>query len=449
MDLTKVALKIPEVLLPQPNIDLTKWAVVACDQFTSQPEYWEQVAAVTAGSPSTADLIFPEVYLGKDYDGERIERIERINSAMRRYLDSGILISPGPGLVYLERQTAQGNLRKGLMAAVDLEAYDYQPGAATLIRATEGTVLDRLPPRVKIREQAALELPHIMVLIDDPDATVIEPLAAHTNQFITLYDTDLMLRGGHVTGYLIDNPVILEAIGQAVAQLAEPERFNQKYGLSGASPLLFAVGDGNHSLATAKTVWENLKRQPGIDLLNHPARYALVEIVNIHDTGLQFEPIHRVLFQASVNELRAGLAEALAPLGFKWEQLAGAAAMREHLVKPQDEQSDAQRFGLIAATAAAVITVERPQHNLAVGTLQEFLDHWVLVHPESTIDYIHGADVVATLGSQSGNIGFFLPPIVKSALFKTVVVDGVLPRKTFSMGEAAEKRYYLECRKIV
>jgi hypothetical protein len=231
MDFAKVALKIPEVLLPQPDIDLTKWAVVACDQFTSQPEYWEQVAAVTAGAPSTLELIFPEVYLGKGHDGERIDRI---NAAMRRYLETEVLVSPGPGLIYLERQTVHGNLRKGLMAAVDLEAYDYQRGAASLIRATEGTVLNRLPPRVKIRERASLELPHIMVLIDDPAAQVIEPLASQTNRFTKLYDTDLMLQGGHVTGYLIDNPAILAGLGQALAQLADPERFNQKYGLSGA-----------------------------------------------------------------------------------------------------------------------------------------------------------------------------------------------------------------------
>jgi hypothetical protein len=447
MNFANVAFKIPEVLLPRPGADLTKWAVVACDQFTSQPEYWEKVAAVTGGAPSTLKLIFPEVYLGKGHDEERIERI---NTTMRQYLDTGVLASPGSGLIYLERRTTRGHLRKGLMAAVDLEAYDYRRGAASLIRATEGTVLNRLPPRVKIREQAVLELPHIMVLIDDPDALVIEPLASQTNRFAKLYDTDLMLRGGHVTGYLIDNPVNLAAIGQALTQLAEPERFNQKYGLSEASPLLFAVGDGNHSLAAAKAVWENLKQQAGINRDCHPARYALVEIVNLHDPGLQFEPIHRVLFRAPVTEFYAGMAQVFAPFGFHWEPMAGKAAMQERLnVLQSQPPGAAQSFGLIFAAGAAAVTVDRPQHNLAVGTLQEFLDHWMSQHPDSAIDYIHGAEVVAALGSQPGNIGLFLPPIAKNALFKTVIVDGALPRKTFSMGEAEEKRYYMECRKIV
>jgi hypothetical protein len=445
MDFAKVAMQIPRVLLPQSGTDLYKWAVVACDQFTSQPDYWENVAAVTAGDPSTLDLIFPEVYLGKGHDAERISRI---NATMRRFLDTNLLTSPGAGLVYLERQTAYGNLRKGLVAAVDLEAYDYRRGAASLIRATEGTVLERLPPRVKIREQAALELPHIMLLIDDPEATVIEPLAARTNCFTKLYDTDLMLEGGHVTGYLIDNPAVLTAIGAALARLVEPERFAQKYGLPvGSAPLLFAVGDGNHSLATAKAVWEDLKQQPGIDPAHHPARYALVEIVNLHDHGLQFEPIHRVLFQAAEAEFYAGLTRAWTEQGITLEQFSdGEAALRKYLAKPQ---SNLQKMGIFSAAGASLITVTKPQHNLAVGTLQEFLDHWLSHHSESRVDYIHGEEVVAALGKKPGNIGFVLPPLAKEALFKSVIQDGVLPRKTFSMGEAAEKRYYLECRKII
>jgi hypothetical protein len=445
MDFTKVALKIPEVLLPRPGIDLRKWAVVACDQFTSQPEYWEAVAKETGGAPSTLDLIFPEAYLGKDGDGERIGRI---NAAMRRYLDTKLLVSPGAGLIYLERQTACGNLRKGLIAAVDLEAYDYRRGAASLIRATEGTVLERLPPRVKIREQAVLELPHIMLLIDDPDATVIEPLTAQTVHFNKLYDTELMLQGGHVTGYLIDDPSGLARLNEALSRLANPEHFNRKYGLAGMRPLLFAVGDGNHSLATAKAVWENLKKQPGIDRERHPARYALVEIVNLHDPGLQFEPIHRVLFQVSGPEFKTALTKALAPFKTTMEELpdGDGAALRQRLAGPA---TTAQKFGMLSAAGATVVTVAQPRHNLAVGTLQEFLDRWVSQHPESGVDYIHGDDVAAALGIKPGNLGLVLPPLTKDALFKTVIVEGALPRKTFSMGEAAEKRYYLECRKIV
>jgi hypothetical protein len=446
MNFSEVALQIPEILLPRSGVDLTKWAVIACDQFTSQPKYWDDVASLIGDAPSTLEMIFPEVYLGKGADEKRINRI---NTTMRHYLETELLVSSGPGLVYLERRTASGKLRPGLLAALDLEAYDYRPGATGLIRATEGTVLERIPPRVKIREQAVLELPHIMVLIDDPAAQVIEPLALQSGKFPQLYDTKLMLGGGHVTGYLVDQPQIWRQITLALGQLAEPRQFNQKYGLSGANPLLFAVGDGNHSLATAKAVWENLKKQPGIDLLNHPARYALVEIVNLHSPGLEFEPIHRVLFQATATEVNSALTQELAPLGFNLEYLAGEAALEARLDQLRNELAPAHVFGMVTAEGYGVITVERPRRSLAVGTLQEFLDHFVRRSPESAIDYIHGAAVVRELGAQPGNVGFFLPPVAKQELFKTVIVDGVLPRKTFSMGEAEEKRYYLECRKIV
>jgi hypothetical protein len=446
MDFAKVALQIPEVLLPRAGVDLTKWAVVACDQFTSQPEYWEKVAAVTGGAPSTLDLIFPEVYLGQGRDNERIDRI---NANMRRYLDTGMLVSPGAGLIYLERQTARGNLRKGLIAAVDLEAYDYRRGATSLVRATEGTVLDRIPPRVKIRERAVLELPHIMLLIDDPEAMVIEPLAAQTDQFTKLYDTDLMFGGGQVAGYLVNHPATLTAINRALNRLAASEDFNRKYGLNGASPLLYAVGDGNHSLATAKAVWEKLKERTGIDRERHPARYALVEIVNLHDPGLQFEPIHRVLFQAVAADFNVSLTTTWTSLGLTRETLPNEAVLQEQLAKRERRRSGAQTFGMVTANDVAIITVARPRHNLAAGTLQELLDHWMAGHPESTVDYIHGAATVAALGAKPGNVGFYLPPVSKGDLFKTVIGDGVLPRKTFSMGVAEEKRYYLECRKIV
>lgn len=446
MDFSKVAVKVGEVLLPHPRLDLYKWAVVACDQFTSQPEYWEKVAAVVGDAPSTLELIFPEVYLGKGNDKERIDRI---NVRMQQYLDSQILVPTGPGLIYVERRTAYGNLRKGLVAAVDLEAYDYHPGAVTLIRATEGTVLERIPPRVQIREQAVLELPHIMLLIDDPSARVIEPLAAKTGQFTKLYDTDLMMQGGHVTGYLINEPRILEEIGHGLSYLADPEAFNRKFGLSGAAPLLFAVGDGNHSLATAKTVWENLKKQGGINPVRHPARYALVEIVNVHDPGLRIEPIHRVVFHVDEVEFFKAMANALAPNGFELHRLERFEQIAAWLPTAGQRRPDnCQMFGFISAKGPGIIRLTQPAHNLAAGTLQEFLDRWVQDHPETQVDYIHGAAVLRELGSRPDNIGFLLPAMAKSDLFKTVIYNGVLPRKTFSMGEAEEKRYYMECRKI-
>src|SRR5512140_4037464 len=283
-----IGIQIPQVYLPKAGTDLAKWAVVACDQFTSEPEYWAEVQKIIGDAPSTFHLTFPEVYLekaGKD------ERIQSIQSTMRKYLDAGIL-EPRPGFVYVER-TVGGRTRRGLVIALDLERYDYNKGSSSLIRATEGTIVDRLPPRMKIREGAALELPHILVLIDDPKRTVIEAAQAAKSKLHKLYDVDLMLGSGHLTGYAVDDALQEKIIG-ALRQLADPQDFAAKYDLSGNEPvLLFAMGDGNHSLATAKAVWEKLKPQVG---MNHPARYALVEIENVHDEGLEFEPIHRALF---------------------------------------------------------------------------------------------------------------------------------------------------------
>ena len=283
-----LGIQIPQMYLPQTGTDLTKWAVIACDQFTSQPEYWNDVEKIVGDAPSTLNLTFPEVYLEKP-GGE--ERIKNIQSNMRKYMDEGIL-QPHDGLVYVER-TVAGKTRKGIVLCLDLEAYDYNKGSSSLIRATEGTIVDRLPPRMKIREGALLELPHILVLIDDPNRTVIEPLMAAKPKLEKLYDFDLMLESGHLTGYAV-NQEFEDQVVDALRGLAKPETFAAKYGIDKDQPvLLFAMGDGNHSLATAKAIWEKMKPQVGMD---HPARYALVEIENVHDEGLEFEPIHRVLF---------------------------------------------------------------------------------------------------------------------------------------------------------
>jgi hypothetical protein len=445
MDFSKVAIGIPEILLPGPAVDLFKWSVVACDQFTSEPAYWEQAAAIIGGAPSTLELIFPEVYLGKGRDRERIERINRM---IRAYLDRGILTAVGPGMIYTERRTRHGNTRKGLLAAVDLECYDYHRDSRALIRATEGTVLERIPPRVQIREQALLELPHIMVLIDDPGMRVIEPLTEIRSRLPRLYDTDLMLGGGHLTGYRVADPEILKEICREITALAQPDAFNRKYGTSGKEPLLFAVGDGNHSLATAKAVWEKLKQQPGIDPENHPARHALVEIVNLHDPGLQFEPIHRVLFGVNGERLLQEMEPAMAGCEFAIEWIDRPEIVSNRLRESGVENRGVHRFGFVTEKNTGIVKVAEPRHNLAVGTLQEFLDRWLKDRPEVEIDYVHGEAVVRELGAKPGNIGFFLPPFAKDSLFKTVILDGVLPRKTFSMGEAEEKRYYMECRRI-
>lgn len=443
----EIGLTVPEILLPRAEVDLEKWAVVACDQFTSEKEYWKQVEAYIKEQPSTFHLIFPEVYLE---DADKEGRIERIRQYMSCYLKDHIFKAQPPGFVYVDRRTPYAKSRKGLVVAVDLEQYDYHQGAKTLIRATEGTILDRLPPRIKIREGAPVELPHIMVLIDDPDKSVIEPLSmeAETNNLQKLYDFDLMLNSGRLTGYLVNNERLLTKVLRALQRLADPALYKAKYQVD-ESPLLFAVGDGNHSLATAKAVWERIKQTPAnnVDIMNHPARYALVELVNLYDDGLVFEPIHRVMFNVD----SASLLEAMGNYFTCEIEYKSGVKITEYLETTRQNSSDhsnLHQVGFVTPQGAGIIKIKNPTSNLEVGTLQSFLDDYVRKNEECKIDYIHGDDVVTTLGSQAGNIGFYLPVMDKRDLFKTVILDGALPRKTFSMGEAVEKRFYLEARKI-
>ncbi len=430
-----VGVLVPKVMLPPKGTDFSKWAVVACDQFTSQPEYWQQARAYIGDAPSTLDLILPEAYLGNPDEPERIARIRK---KMREYLDAGILRELPEGFV-LVRRSAAGNTRTGLVLALDLDCYDYNKGSTTLIRATEGTIVSRIPPRLRIRSGAPVELPHILVLIDDPFRTVIEPLLAKADALQTLYDTDLMLGGGHITGWFVDDPKDIQGVLDALAALTDPESFQKQYG--DHAPLLFAMGDGNHSFATAKANWEQIKATLSEEeQAVHPARYALVEIENVHDTGIVFEPIHRVVFglggiegiEALVRTMQAQNGNATVTYGAE----ANASGGKTHVIPFYT----GDRFG--------AITVQTPVHQLAVGTLQNAIDALLNEHPDAEVDYIHGADVVRELSEKTDAMGFLLPAMQKSELFPTVVFDGALPRKTFSMGEANEKRYYLECRKI-
>ena len=430
-----IGVQIPQIYLPKAGTDLNKWAVIACDQFTSQPEYWQKVEQIVGGSPSTLKLTLPEVYLEAPDEPERIQKIQ---ANMRALLDAQVL-APHEGLIYVERSVS-GRTRKGLMLALDLEHYDFTKGSTSLIRATEGTIIERLPPRMKIREGAALEFPHIMVLIDDAQGTVIEPLQAAKAGLEKLYDFDLMQGSGHLTGYQV-SPALEGQVIAALRGLARPEVFAEKYGVKDQPVLLFAMGDGNHSLATAKAIWEKIKGTVG---MQHPARYALVEIENVHDQALEFEPIHRVLFglkQDLMAAMRAHFGQ-----NFHFTPAASAAEM----VKRVDAaQGASQAIGLIGGGAVfGVLEIDNPASNLPVGTLQAFLDSFLKSGGAEKIDYVHGADVTAQLGSQPGNAGFYLPGMHKSDLFKTVILDGALPRKTFSMGEAHEKRFYMEGRKI-
>jgi len=443
--MSKIGIHIPTIYMPAENIDLTKWSVVACDQYTSQPEYWEETAGIVGDSPSTLHLIFPEVYLEEE---NREDRIKKINETMQRYLDAQIIKPEKPGFIFVDRQTSRAPSRKGLIMAIDLEEYDYHPGSQSLIRATEGTVIDRLPPRVKIRQNAPIELPHVMVLIDDPERTVIEPLADQVQGLRKLYDFELMQGGGHIKGYKVDDEKLIDQVIQALERLADPESFRAKYGVGeDKGVLLFAVGDGNHSLASAKQHWENLKQSlPREQIQTHPARFALVEIVNVHDDGLQFEPIHRLVFQIDPQEILQSLVDFFRSIGSGAEVtfMKSGEALKEEMAK---SRNSCQVFSFISKEKSGVVSIENPPSTLPVGSLQLFLDEYAKKH-NCKIDYIHGEEVVTALAGMDGNIGFYLPPVDKQDLFRTVILDGVLPRKTFSMGEANEKRYYLECRKI-
>ncbi|QNL45461.1 DUF1015 domain-containing protein [Oscillibacter hominis] len=412
-----------DILLPK-DAEMEKWAVVACDQFTSQPEYWERVEKTVGDAPSTLRLILPEAKLN---DPNVDQHIADINAAMADYLKRDVFKTLTDSLIYIERSQSDGKIRHGLIGMVDLDQYDFTPGSGALIRATEGTVLERIPPRVRVRKDAPIELPHVMLLIDDPDKTVIEPLTAAADGMEKVYDFELMESGGHLKGYQLSAAQI-DAVAAALTGLASDEAMEKKYGMKGVAPLLFAVGDGNHSLATAKACYEEAKKNtPESQWAELPSRYALVEVVNNHDDALQFEPIHRVVFGVDPEKV--------------------IAAFKDAYPSAYEGQGEGHTIAYTYAGHSGCLTVPDPKVQLAVGTLQSFLDQYLKANG-GEVDYIHGDEVTDELGSKPGNIGFKLPAMGKDQLFKTVMADGVLPRKTFSMGHAQDKRYYVEARKI-
>lgn len=423
----EMGLKIPAILLPNSEVDLTKWAVVACDQYTSEPEYWEAVEKLVGDEPSTLHLILPEIYL-ESTDAE--ERIKNVQENMLAYDKNRILTELDAGAILVTRQVDE-KIRYGLVLAIDLEAYDYSADSRSLIRPTEGTIVERIIPRQRIRENASLELPHILLLLDDPEKTVIEPLLKEHEHPI-LYDIELMKKGGHVCGaYISENH--LEDVRQALSCLLDQKSLQEH-------PILFASGDGNHSLATAKAHWEKVKATLSEkEKQEHPARYALVEIENVHDEGIVFEPIHRVLFTKDT--------EALSTMIDILQKQNPKSTVR--LVHQRDGQNDGQLIAYSNSKEKGYIVIDQPEHQLEVGTLQRALDEYVQQHSETSIDYIHGEEVVEALSKNSENIGFLLPALDKNRLFISVQKDGPLPRKTFSMGEANEKRFYMECRRII
>ena len=418
----KVPFKAGDILLPK-NADMTKWSVVACDQYTSEPDYWNEVEKIVGDSPSTLKLTLPEIYLEDDNVSDRIVEI---NKNMDDLLSKNYFNEYKNSMIYLERTQNDGKVREGLMGIVDLEDYSYEAGSQTLIRATEKTVIERIPPRVKIRENASMELPHIMILIDDDKKEIIEQLKNKVTEKDVVYDFDLMKKGGHIKGYLLGQDII-EMIEKKLEILANEDNFKKKYGVENKGVLLFAMGDGNHSLATAKACYENIKKTMSKEeYLNHPARYALVELVNLHSSALEFEAINRVVFDTNPEDLLDKLK--------KYYNL--------------NKNGNGQEVEIVINDTDELWYISNPKSNIAVGSIQMFLDEY-LKNNNGKVDYIHGDDVTKELTRKDkNNVGFIFKPMKKEELFKTVILDGALPRKTFSMGHSYDKRYYLEARKI-
>ncbi len=403
------------ILLPK-NVAFEKWAVIACDQFTSQPEYWQRVRENVGDAVSTLNLVFPEAELNVD----RAERIKSINENMEKYLAEDIFAEYKDAYIYVERTLKNGVVRKGIVGVIDLEQYNYNADSKSAIRATEQTVLERIPPRVEIRRNASMELPHVLLLCDDEKERIVEPLAAKKAELPLLYDFDLMEGGGHITGYLLQGEEV-QAVNEAIANYEADVL--KKYKGTGKAPMTYAVGDGNHSLATAKACYEELKEKCGAEkVANHPARFALVELENIYDEAQVFEPIHRLLTNVDAKELLAYLQNEIGDKGtaIKW----------------------------FANGEAGELKINDENGELPLEVIQVALDKYLKAN-QGEIDYIHGDETLKELSQKENAIGFLMPNVTKNAFFENIVNNGVMPRKTFSMGEAEEKRYYLEGRVIV
>lgn len=418
-----------DILLPAAGTPLDPWACIAVDQFTSQPEYWQRAEALAQGKPSTLHIVLPEAYLGTPQEADRLESIRH---TMENYR-AEVLTRQVHGYVYVERTQMDGSIRQGLVGAVDLEAYDYAPGTKPAIRPSESTVVERIPPRLKVRRGALLETPHVMMLADDSSKTLIEPIGLQKEKLPLLYDGELMLGGGHLRGWAVEDPVYIAQIDAALAALADQAAFDRRWpAAAGQTPMVLAVGDGNHSLATAKAYWEELK--PTLteeERQHHPARWCLAEVCNVHSPAIEIEPIHRVVFGVSAQELYEALD--------RWDQAQG-----------RRTEPSVQRCKLADRQGEIEVALQNPPAPLTVGSVEAFLEEWLPQHPQAHVDYIHGASTALSLAARPGTptTAILLPDFAKADLFRGVVLGGVLPRKTFSMGHAEEKRYYNECRVI-
>jgi hypothetical protein len=438
---------IPEILLPGTGIDLQKWAVIACDQFTQDRDFWTRVEETAGGAPSVLNFILPEIYLE---DADREERTWRIRETMEAYLAGNVFAPAFTGCVYIERTTPFRPRRRGLVLAIDLDAYDWKAGARSLIRATEGTVPERILPRVEIRRGAVLETPHVLILIDDREDALLPALGSRVKQTAPLYQTPLMMGGGSVSGWALDREDDWAALADGLEALARLSRI--RYGIS--DPFLYAMGDGNHSLATAKAVWDEYKaaHSGDPDLASHPARWALAEVENLYDPGIVFEPIHRLLFGVSIEETQ-DILSALPDFSSR------PVSSREELIsRVEDPDAPRSRLGLISGTKRFLAETSAPP--VITEQLQPLLDAFIQSRTDGqgkeafSIDYIHGEDELFRMAARAASAetalttGLMLPPVKKSGLFETVARSGPLPRKSFSLGEGIEKRYYLECRKL-
>ena len=437
--LSKLGITIPEILMPAASVNLQRWSVVACDQYTSDQAYWQQVEALVGNEPSSLRLTLPEIHLEKP---DVASRITAIHAAMKDYQSRAVLENQGPSLMYIERTTKASGLRQGLVLAMDLECYSYAPNSTTLIRATEGTIIDRIPPRLAVRRTADLELPHIMILIQDPTQKVIEGLATRKSAFKPAYDLELMQQGGHLAGWKIDAPAEIENVLKNLETLLVQTKTTQNT----ETPLFWAMGDGNHSLATAKARWEEIKAahlQTHTDLsalADHPARFALAEIVNIYSPGLRFEPIHRTVFTNQADEMIEMLAQSSEIESFVTIQ---ESELVDLLGKPDGQKV----IGCFDGKTWKLARLRADSSRLPPAVVDLAFTEFHKQFDNARIDFIHGWQDNRKLADE-GAVCFFLPVIAREHLFDYVQNNGPLPRKAFSMGEAEEKRYYLEARRI-
>ncbi|MBQ2601061.1 MAG: DUF1015 domain-containing protein [Treponema sp.] len=438
---SEFGIDVPEILLPAEK-DLSSWSVIACDQYTQDLDYWKKVSECVGNRPSTLNMILPEVYLSAP---DRTERIAKIRKVMKDYLDGKVFAPAEREFIYVERSTGYGRVRKGLVVSIDLESYEWKPMSRALIRATEATIVERIPPRKEIRIGAPVESPHIMLLVNDPERSLIEAVGEDAKKSSPVYDGDLMLGSGHISGWSVKSEAALEKVYSALEKLKAAGTGDD------GSTFMFAVGDGNHSLATAKAVWDEWKKELAAqgkseaEIAASPVRHALVELVNIYDEGLTFEPIHRVLFGADSGRTVSFIRE---KLGGEVSECASEAELDERIKK------STASFGFVFTDGGKkrFVCLDTPVKELAVSRLQPAIDDFIASEAgqerKIEIDYIHGSEEVFRLGGKDGALTILLPPIAKDSFFATISGRGPLPRKSFSMGEASEKRFYLECRKL-